>query len=1164
MEHTAPDISVIIPIYNVEEYLEACLDSVVEQTKDNLEVILIDDGSQDGSSEIAKRYAQTYSYFHYHCQENGGLGRARNVGATFATGKYITFLDSDDMVTPDAYQTMFDLAQRNGSELTICNVARFDSTKMFDSPLHKRTFDSIAECTHISEDPSLIYDTTSWNKLILRSFWLKHHFQFPERILYEDIPVTIPMHCVANRVSVMRSVGYLWRVRDGASKSITQNTTSMANLLDRITVMQMVDRFFVEHVDNQVLDLTRQTKALEIDLMIFVNICRSLDRDQALQMLETINAYLDQAVSEEAYAHISALNRQKYALVRQMDLDGLIRLLEYQRDYYQAPLTERDGQFFAQVPETLFGAPEQQVTKELTTVGPRKFIDNITVSKTAIEILAHIYIPRVNISDSTQQSVKAFLYNPSTGARLALPTEPVAVPELTHNRGTVFNSKTGEKSEYNYDGTGFKISVQPDLALQVSGVAGWNVLLVEYQNRLTTGSLILSGAAGNLYNKYNHHTLLIGNDRAAMKFFPRHELRLFLQTEDNFLQDFQYENGRLSFTLEQSATALWAQDEDGNRLEAQPDGDRRFTLEPGAFAAEDNYHFYLEKPDGRRAKLLWRQAKIVPLDCKDCVGIFRANRTHALRVSFYSHITIAKKVRKEGKQLHLQTVTAGDDSAVAAATRAVLCVNDPIAERKVVLAHAACHTEGNELKCSFSAHFGDPQITKDLYQSYREVYVEYTLPNDSVVRDLIYSPKYFNHKFHFETLQVDVYRYMEGYVRLRAVQLWREEENTLQKRNALIYEKYPQFRTKKIHPRRILFESMWGSKYSCNPQHLYEYIDKNYPEYECIWSLMDARTPVPGHAKRVRRGSLEYYYYLATSKYFVNNVNFETAYVKRDGQIEIQTMHGTPLKTLGLDVVADFPSEASRQQYIEKNHRWNYLIVQGKFMEDKAVQCFDFHKEILKTGYPRTDVLCHPDLDRVAAIKQTLGLPQDKKVILYAPTWRVRNRFEMQMDLEKMRERLSDEYILLIRLHHFCAAGYDVPADGQFIFDLSAYNCVEDLYLISDLLTTDYSSVMFDYALLHKPMLFFTYDLEEYSEQLRGVYVDIEKEAPGPLVFNTDELVDTIAHLDTEMEKCRERTQRFMDKFLTYEQGDSCRQIVERVLAPKPAHRWLAKFKRRK
>ena len=163
-------------------------------------------------------------------------------------------------------------------------------------------------------------------------------------------------------------------------------------------------------------------------------------------------------------------------------------------------------------------------------------------------------------------------------------------------------------------------------------------------------------------------------------------------------------------------------------------------------------------------------------------------------------------------------------------------------------------------------------------------------------------------------------------------------------------------------------------------------------------------------------------------------------------------------------------------------------------MEDKAVQCFDFHREILKTGYPRTDVLYHTDAEKVKQIKRQLGLPLDKKVILYAPTWRVRNRFEMQMDLEKMRKHLANEYILLVRLHHFCATGYEIPADGEFIFDLNAYNCVEDLYQISDLLITDYSSIMFDYALLHKPMLFFTYDLEEYSQQLRGVYVDIEKE----------------------------------------------------------------------
>ena len=115
----------------------------------------------------------------------------------------------------------------------------------------------------------------------------------------------------------------------------------------------------------------------------------------------------------------------------------------------------------------------------------------------------------------------------------------------------------------------------------------------------------------------------------------------------------------------------------------------------------------------------------------------------------------------------------------------------------------------------------------------------------------------------------------------------------------------------------------------CFLLHLYEFIDKNYPEYKCVWSLKDARTPINGKGIRVRRGSQEYFKYLATAKYFVNNVNFEDAYVKREGQIEIQTMHGTPLKTLGLDVPGDFPNESSRKLYLEKNGRWNYLLVQG-------------------------------------------------------------------------------------------------------------------------------------------------------------------------------------------------------------------------------------------
>lgn len=115
------DISVIIPIYNVEEYLEECLESLLRQGSVNLEALMIDDGSTDGSGVIAKRYAQKYDNFHYHCIVNGGQGRARNYAVPFASGKYIIFLDSDDVIADGMYEKMFRLAEKNNSELTVCS-----------------------------------------------------------------------------------------------------------------------------------------------------------------------------------------------------------------------------------------------------------------------------------------------------------------------------------------------------------------------------------------------------------------------------------------------------------------------------------------------------------------------------------------------------------------------------------------------------------------------------------------------------------------------------------------------------------------------------------------------------------------------------------------------------------------------------------------------------------------------------------------------------------------------------------------------------------------------------------------------------------------------------------------------------------------------------------
>ena len=175
-------VSVIIPIYNVAEYLEECLESMVRQTIDSLEVIMVDDGSTDISGVIAQEYAKNYDNFFYYLKENGGLGNARNYGIQFVHGDYIIFLDSDDIVPDGAYEAMYKKAVETGNDMVVGDVQRFNSRKIYNSGLHRKAFRDAYDKTSILETPQLIYDTTSWNKMIKFSFWKEHDFKSPEKI----------------------------------------------------------------------------------------------------------------------------------------------------------------------------------------------------------------------------------------------------------------------------------------------------------------------------------------------------------------------------------------------------------------------------------------------------------------------------------------------------------------------------------------------------------------------------------------------------------------------------------------------------------------------------------------------------------------------------------------------------------------------------------------------------------------------------------------------------------------------------------------------------------------------------------------------------------------------------------------------------------------------
>lgn len=1159
------DISVIVPIYNVEEYLEECLNSLYNQEKENLEVILVDDGSTDNSGRIAAAFAEEHPNFYYYRKENGGLGHARNYGASFATGKYLAFVDSDDIVAPDMYRKMFAYAERDQSDLTICNVVRFNSKKVWPSHLHNHVFCNIEAKTHIIECPGLLYDTTSWNKLILRSFYLENQFSFPENILYEDIPVTIPMHYRANRVSVVKSAYYWWRVRDGVSKSITQNVSDLKNLTDRIKVLKMLDRFFGETVSDEKFMLLRQKKTLEIDLMLFLNKFGSIPQRTAQEMLALINEYIQESISEAAFGLLPLLQRQKYVYAANYEIDRLIALTKYQqRDYDNARVEETGGRFLVTVADELFTLTDRDVTKEIAAYEPSRFIDRIEAAGGKIRIFAYLYQPRVSMPETSKQSIQAFLEKEDTAELLRLEATPFHGKKATEKRGTLFDSTTGIASEYNYDGAGFEILIDLNHMEITEEMEGFYNIRICFQNKFSSGSLRLDSASRQKANR----AVVAGDQYAKIDYGALNEIRIFLRREHNFAQETAADASRINISLEHEAEEVSAETPDGSVMLFETEDNRNFFAPLERFCDDRKHFLYVKEKNASARPLLYREKKVIIKNRTNPAVFFLTSGTNQIRICLKERVTLVSSMTEaeDTGKIRLTTILLMGDLQLSDAKKAVLYVKDDITGGRSVLAESVCVQKNGKLYGDFFIDFRDEAVTRNLYASTRDLLVSYEREDTSIAVSGVYSRKIYRIVRKMDTLELVCYRAFSGSMRLKSIRRWRQEENTRQKRQALTAKNYPKYRTEEIDPTCIVFESMWGGKYSCNPQHLYEYIDQHYPMYKCVWSLTDERTPIKGNGIRVRRESQEYYHYLATAKYFVNNVNFETGYVKRKGQIEIQTMHGTPLKTLGLDVESDFPNEQTKETYIQKNARWDYLLVQGEFMKNKAYDCFRFEKEVLECGYPRTDLLFQADEGKILKIKESLGLPLQKKVILYAPTWREKGSFDMQLELDKVKEALGEEYILLVRLHHLCAPNDNIRIDQslqEFVFDLHAYKSVEELYLISDILITDYSSVMFDYALLKRPMIFYLYDLADYRDRLRGLYVDIEKEAPGPIVFDTEAVIGAIVHIEEEMKQCREKIAAFQEKYLGYENGSSCETIVEQVLKPNKWKNTVSRMKRK-
>ena len=376
---------------------------------------------------------------------------------------------------------------------------------------------------------------------------------------------------------------------------------------------------------------------------------------------------------------------------------------------------------------------------------------------------------------------------------------------------------------------------------------------------------------------------------------------------------------------------------------------------------------------------------------------------------------------------------------------------------------------------------------------------------------------------------------------------------------------YRLFQKLPVQANLVLFESFLGRGYSDNPKALYLKLQKQRPELPLVWIFAKEPTAEVKAAcpNWVLRNSPKYYYLMARAQYWIFNTRQPLSLKKRRETMYLQTWHGTPLKRLGLDMDEVHMPGTNTEQY-KKNFsaqakEWNYLLSPNLYSSAIFKRAFDFRGLLLETGYPRNDLLYAPDRQQQAKqIKQSLRLPPGKKVILYAPTWRDdefvkkgQYRFNLKLDLKQMQSRLGDDYIVLLRMHYLIAEHLDLTAFDGFAYDVSAYGDIAELYLISDLLITDYSSVFFDYAHLNRPMVFFTYDLEKYASVLRGFYFDFEAVVPGPLLKESHQVIDYIEDIAIQSKQYEEKYTAFQERFCSLDDGKASQRVVDGLFPPR-------------
>ncbi|MFS0980962.1 CDP-glycerol glycerophosphotransferase family protein [Enterococcus casseliflavus] len=364
-----------------------------------------------------------------------------------------------------------------------------------------------------------------------------------------------------------------------------------------------------------------------------------------------------------------------------------------------------------------------------------------------------------------------------------------------------------------------------------------------------------------------------------------------------------------------------------------------------------------------------------------------------------------------------------------------------------------------------------------------------------------------------------------------------------------------------VSKKTIIFESFNGKLPSDNPYYIFKELERRESDYKLYWGikkeLYSKATQTFPDIVFVKRFSITWLLKVTRAKFWVFNARMPIWLRKNKKTIYIQTWHGTPLKKLGLDIedvrMPGTETDLYHENFVKEADRWDYLIAPNLYSEKIFQSAFNYKNSFLEIGYPRNDKLVRHknDISLKSQLKLQILGKETGKVYLYAPTWRDdyfisigKYKFHMPFDLKKVTASIGKDDVLVIRPHYLVADSIDISGYENNVF-ISLDEDINDLFLISDTLITDYSSVFFDYSILARPMIFYPYDLAYYENSLRGFYLDYNK-VPGDIVYKEEELYRRLS-MDNEKQSIA-KIDGFFNTYNEWETENDSSKVVNLIL----------------